>query len=270
MKTIMITGASSGIGLATARLFQARGWQVAATARNPESIKELAALERVRSYRLDVTDQASVDAALAACVADFGGIDALVNNAGYAAYGPFEDSGEDQARRQFDTNVFGLMNVTRAVLPLFRARRAGTLVNISSIGGQVTFPLYSLYHATKFAVEGFTESLALELRQFGVRCRLIEPGTIKTDFYGRSMDRSTEALPEDYRDFAGRVMTAMDRFSDSAPGPEIVARRVWRAVNSRGWRLRWLVGREAALVRLKRWLPDAARLGLVRTMLGVH
>jgi NAD(P)-dependent dehydrogenase (short-subunit alcohol dehydrogenase family) len=269
MKTIMITGASSGIGLATARHFQARGWQVAATARNPDSLKELAALDRVRVYRLDVTDPDSVAAAVAACLADFGGIDALVNNAGYAAYGPFEASDEAQARRQFDTNVFGLMNVTRAVLPHFRQRRAGTLANVSSIGGQVTFPLYSLYHATKFAVEGFTESLALELRQFGVRCRLIEPGTIKTDFYGRSLDRSP-AAPADYAGFSSQVMAAMDRFSGSAPGPEVVARSIWRAVGSHGWRLRWLVGREATLVRLKRWLPDSARLGLVRAMLGVH
>jgi NAD(P)-dependent dehydrogenase (short-subunit alcohol dehydrogenase family) len=266
--TIFITGASSGIGRATARLFQERGWKVAVAVRDPAAVADLAALERVRAYRLDVTEGPSVEAAIAAAVADFGGVDVLVNNAGYAALGPFEAASEEQLRRQFETNVFGLMRVTRAILPHFRARRAGAIVNVSSIAGQLTLPLYSLYHASKWAVEGFSESLAYELRPFGIKVRLIEPGSIKTDFYGRSMDFARKPGLDDYEAWAGPVLAAMDRTVAGAPGPELVARRIWRAAGSRGGKLRYLVGREAALVLLKRWIPNSWFFALIR--LGVR
>jgi NAD(P)-dependent dehydrogenase (short-subunit alcohol dehydrogenase family) len=268
MKTVIITGASSGIGKACARLFQARGWQVGAAVRTPDSVADLAALERVKVYRLDVTSKLSIEAALAQAIEDFGGIDVLVNNAGYAAIGPFEAADEEQVRRQFETNVFGLMNVTRAILPHFRERRAGTIVNISSIGGQMTFPLYSLYHATKWAVEGFTESLQYELRPYGIKLRLIEPGTIRTDFYTRSMDRTRKVGMSEYDAWADPVLAAMDRTVEGAPGPELVASRIWRAVADRGRKLRWLVGREGDLVMIKRLIPNAWFLGLVRGFLG--
>jgi NAD(P)-dependent dehydrogenase (short-subunit alcohol dehydrogenase family) len=268
MKTIFITGASSGIGKACARLFQQRGWQVAAAVRSPEGAADLAALERVRVYRLDVTDPATIEAALSLAIKEFGGIDALVNNAGYATIGPFEAAGEAQVRKQFETNVFGLMNVTRAILPHFRSRRAGVIVNVSSIGGQVTFPLYSLYHASKWAVEGFSESLQYELRPLGIKIRVIEPGAIKTDFYPRSMESAEKAGMTDYDAWARPVLAAMDRSVAGAPGPRVVAGRVWKAVAGRGWKLRWLVGREGALVILKRVIPNAWFLGLVRANLG--
>jgi short-subunit dehydrogenase len=218
---------------------------------------------------LDVTEPASIEAAIGHAIVDFGAIDVLVNNAGYAVIGPFETASETQVRRQFDTNVIGLMNVIRAMLPHFRQRRAGTIVNISSIGGQITLPLYSLYHGTKWAVEGFSESLQYELRTVGIKVRLIEPGTIKTDFYGRSMDQTAKAIP-DYDALSTRLLPALDRFTQGAPGPEIVARRIWQAATHRGGKLRWLVGREGPIVMLRRWIPNRLFFALVRGMLGVN
>src|SRR5215216_677679 len=182
-KTILITGASTGIGKATALLFQQRGWKVAATMRSPEKADDLKGLNNLACIRLDVTDISSIRQAITDVISQFGSIDAVVNNAGYGMVGPFEASTVEQVERQFATNVFGLMNVTRELLPHFRARGAGTFINISSMGGRITFPLYSVYHATKWAVEGFSESLQFELRQLNIKVKIVEPGPIKTDFY---------------------------------------------------------------------------------------
>ena len=267
MKTLFITGASSGIGKATAQLFQAKGWNVAIAVRQPESVADLAALPHVKVYQLDVTNTSSIDPAVEAAIRDFGGIDVLANNAGYAAVGPFEAASDEQLRKQFETNVFGLMNVSRAILPHFRSRRAGTIINLSSVGGQITFPLYSLYHSTKFAVEGFSESLAYELRPFGIKLRLIEPGAIKTDFYTRSMDIAKKAGLTDYDAWSATVLASMDKTVARAPGPEVVAAKIWQAANHHGGKLRWLVGRESMFVLLKRWIPNAWFFGLVRANL---
>ncbi|WP_420884492.1 SDR family oxidoreductase [Amnimonas aquatica] len=168
-KTVLITGASSGIGLATARHFQARGWNVAATMRNPADQPELAQLPNVICPALDVHDKDSIAQAIQITFERFGAIDVVVNNAGYALMGAFETLDEAQVRRQFETNVFGLMEVCRAVLPHFRQRRAGLLINVSSMVGRIPLPLYSVYNASKHAVEGFTEGLVYELEPFGVR-----------------------------------------------------------------------------------------------------
>ena len=187
-KTILITGASSGIGKATALHFQQQGWNVVATMRQPDNDTELKALPRVLVARLDVLDEASITAAVSAGIERFGAIDVLLNNAGYGAYGPLEAFPMDKIRRQFDTNVIGLLAVTKAVLPHMRARGSGQILNVSSIGGKVTFPLGALYHGTKFAVEGLSEALHYELEPLGIRVKLIEPGMIRTDFAGRSFD----------------------------------------------------------------------------------
>ena len=183
-KTILITGASSGIGKATATHFQARGWNVVATMRTPEDGAGFSSFDNVRVAALDVTDAASIDAAVEFAIDQFGSIDALINNAGYGAYGPLEAFDMDRIRRQFDTNVIGLLAVTKAVLPHMRAANSGTIVNISSIGGQMTFPLGTLYHGTKFAVEGLSEALHYELEAVGVKVKIVEPGMIATDFSG--------------------------------------------------------------------------------------
>lgn len=154
--TILITGASTGIGRATALHFHQQGWNVAATMRNPEQAGDLASMERVLVTRLDVTDEASIAQAITETLERFGGIDVLVNNAGFGAYGPLEITAMDVVRRQFDTNVIGLMAVSKAVLPVLRQQGGGVIVNISSVGGRMTFPLGSLYHGSKFAVEGLS------------------------------------------------------------------------------------------------------------------
>ena len=192
MKTVLITGSSSGIGRAIAHYFQSKGWQVAATMRKPENEQDLDKLENTKLYALNVCDKHSIQEAINSAIDDFGGIDVIVNNAGYGLVGPFEASTEEQIQRQFDTNVFGLMNVTRAIIPHFRECKSGTIINITSVGGRLSFPLYSLYNSTKWAVEGFSESLQYELRQFGIKVKLIEPGAIKTDFYDLSMELNDE------------------------------------------------------------------------------
>lgn len=158
--------------------------------RNPEPEKELTRLDRVFVTRLDVQDLASIQAAVEAGISKYGRIDALVNNAGYGAYGPLEATSLDKVRRQFDMNVLGVLATTKALLPHFRAHRSGVIVNISSGGGRITLPLGTLYHGTKFAAEGLSESLHFELAPLGVRVKIVEPGAIKTDFMSRSLDFS--------------------------------------------------------------------------------
>lgn len=188
MKTILITGASTGIGRAAALLFQEAGWNVAATMRDPSRESVLNALPNVLVQALDVTDQASIQAAVAATLARFGALDVLLNNAGYGLFGPLEAVTPEQLERQYRTNVFGPVQTMQAVLPQMRAQRSGLIINVSSIGGRVTFPFNSLYHGTKFALEGISESLAIELAPHGVRVKIVEPGGVKTDFAGRSLD----------------------------------------------------------------------------------
>ena len=187
-KVILITGASSGIGNETAKLFQSKNWKVAATMRDPGKAEDLQKIVDIECLRLDVTDPDSIRTAIARAIEIFGRIDVVVNNAGYALFGPFEASSSEQIERQYETNVLGVMNVCREILPYFREQKKGTIVNLASVGGRMTFPFYSVYNSTKWAVEGFTEALQYELAQFNIRVKLIEPGPIKTDFYNRSED----------------------------------------------------------------------------------
>ena len=166
-KTILITGASSGIGAATAQLFLSKGWNVIATMRSPEKETALVNSDEALVTRLDVQDLVSIENAVNQGIEKFGRIDVLLNNAGYGAYGILESFSREQIIRQFNTNVIGLLDVTKALLPHFRANKSGIIINISSIGGKMTFPLGTLYHGTKFAVEGISESLSYEVEQFG-------------------------------------------------------------------------------------------------------
>ena len=265
--TVLITGASSGIGKAAAILFQERGWNVAATVRSPEKETDFQGLDRLICLRLDVTDPATVETAVAETLKQFGGIDVVVNNAGYALMGPFESFTLDKIRAQFETNVFGLMAVTQAVLPHFRARRSGTFINISSIGGRLTFPLYSLYHSTKWAVEGLSESLQYELEPLNIRVKVVEPGPIKTDFYERSADRSVGVDP-DYKEFYERVIPRMDQAGTSGDKPEVVAQAIWKAATDRSARFRYPAGGSAGpLLAVRKLLPDVWMHKLLQLML---
>jgi NAD(P)-dependent dehydrogenase (short-subunit alcohol dehydrogenase family) len=243
MGTIVITGASSGLGRATALHFAERDWRVAATMRAPDEHPELAALENVRLYRLDVTDIESIERARDAILSDMGAVDVVVNNAGYALTGPFEAATDAQIRREFDTNVFGLMAVTRAFLPHFRGRRAGMFVNMSSTAGRATAPFLSPYASTKFAVEGFSEAVAFELRELGIQVKVVEPGRFKTDVGGRSLDRASRDDLLDYEPAWNRFWKAWQAQEERQP--ELVAETVFGAVTDGEDRLRYLVGKDA-------------------------
>lgn len=264
-KTILITGASSGIGKATVELFSKQGWQVAATMRDPSKSQNLAKLPGVKLYPLDVTDLKSIDDCVQTVIKEFGTIDVLLNNAGYGAVGVFEAATAEQVQKQFDTNVFGVMNVTRAILPHFRKNRNGRILTVSSVGGRVTFPIYSLYHSTKWAVEGFMESLHYELRPFGIQTKLIEPGPIKTDFYGRSQDLHQDHVPDDYKHYFNVTYNNASQAGQNSEGPEVVAKKIFVAATDSSKKLRYPVGGNApALITLKRYLSEGLFFRIVR------
>lgn len=269
MNTILITGASSGIGKATALRFQAEGWNVIATMRDPAAGAELAALDNVLVTRLDVTDGASIVAAVAEGIARFGRIDTLLNNAGYGAYGPLEAFSTERIRRQFDTNVIGLLEVTKAVLPHMRANKAGTIVNISSIGGQITFPLGTLYHGTKFAVEGLSEALHYELEPLGIRVRIVQPGMIRTDFGGRSFDFAMDEGLSDYAPTAQAMGRLFGKLATNPSAPEVVADVIWKTANEPGDRLRFRAGPDAeALLDARKTKSDGYFIGDLKALMA--
>jgi NADP-dependent 3-hydroxy acid dehydrogenase YdfG len=195
--------------------------------RTPEDAGELATLDHVLVTRLDVLDGVSIAAARDAALERFGSVDVLVNNAGYGAYGPLEAFSMDRIRRQFDTNVIGLLEVTKALFPHFRELRSGVVINISSIGGQMTFPLGTLYHGTKFAVEGLSEALHYELEAFGVRVKLVEPGMVKTDFGGRSFDFCNDQSLAEYQETVGKLFA----YGSTPSDPSAIADVIWTAAH---------------------------------------
>jgi NAD(P)-dependent dehydrogenase (short-subunit alcohol dehydrogenase family) len=247
-KTILITGASSGLGKESAKVFQRNGWNVIATMRNPDTEIELSELDHVLVTKLDVLELDSIETAVNAGIQKFGRIDVLLNNAGYGAYGPLESFTRDKVLRQFNTNVIGLLDVTKALLPHFRVNKSGTIINISSIGGKMAFPLGALYHGTKFAVEGISESLQYEVAQFGGKIKIIEPGAITTDFTGRSLDFSNDESLTEYQPLIGKVMSAMQSlFKNSSPA-SVIAEVIYRAATDGSDQLRYTAGEDAKLV----------------------
>jgi len=254
---VFVTGASSGIGKETVKLFQAKNWKVAATMRSPERSEDLQKIADVECFGLDVTDAATIEAAFAAAVEKFGRIDVVVNNAGYGLMGPFEAASDEQVRRQFETNVFGLMNVCRTAIPYFRANKRGYIVNISSLGGRTAFPFSSLYNATKWAVEGFTESLQYELEPFNIRMKLIEPGPIKTEFYGRSEDIARKDGLAVYDERFDRFLEFMKKGGEEAPDGSAVAQVIYDAVTDGSAKLRYPVNTKGLLF-LRSILPAGA------------
>ena len=257
-KTIFITGASTGIGKATAKYFAEQGWNVAATMRNPQNETELINLENVKVYQLDVTDLDSIDKAVSEAIKDFGKVDVVLNNAGYGLIAAFETASREQIKRQFDTNLFGLMDVTRAFLPHFRENKSGQFLNVSSVGGRMAFPYISLYHGTKWAVEGFSESLRMELRNLGIGVKIIEPGGVKTDFASRSIDlvvpEKYEDYQEDFNKFNSKMMEIVE--SGNSSTSEYLAEEIYKAATDGKDRLRYLIGEDA-----KEYMATRKQLG---------
>lgn len=240
----LITGTSTGLGRAMAEAVLARGERVVATARDVEKVKDLAD-RGAFTVPLDVTDPASVASAVAAAIAEFGRIDVLVNNAGHGLVGALEELSDEQIRAVLDTNVLGVLTVTRAVLPHMRSQRRGHIVQMSSVGGVVGNPGHAIYATSKFALEGMSEALAGEVAPLGIRVTIVEPGPFRTDFAGRSMDFADPIA--DYRDTpAGRMR---ERFSDqngAQPNdPAKAATAILRAVDDENTPLRLPLGPEA-------------------------
>jgi len=268
-KTVLITGASSGFGKEAAKLFHTNNWNVIATMRSPEKETELTTLNDIFITKLDVTDKLSIQKAVAAGIEKFGKIDALVNNAGYGALGALEASTEEQVKQQFDVNLFGLIEVTKAVLPGMREQKSGTIINISSVGGRVTFPFSSLYHATKFAVEGLTESMQYELNPLGINLKIVEPGGYKTEFSGRSMDLFGANNLDDYQTPFDKFITVLDHWPMSENIGE-VAEAIYEAATDGTEKLRYPVGHDAAqLIETRKQMDDAEFKKMMATQMGI-
>lgn len=268
-KTVLVTGASSGFGRETVKLFVNKGWNVIATMRSPEKETELSRLDGVVVVRLDVTDKDSIREAVDAGARQFGGIDVLVNNAGYGAFGALEAAPEEVIRQQFEVNLFGLIEVTKAVLPGMRARKSGVIINVSSIGGRVTFPFSTLYHATKFAVEGLTESLQYELNPLGIRMKIVEPGGYKTNFAGRSMSLYGGGGIDAYQERIDRFLGLLEHWPMSENIGE-VADVIFEAATDGTEKLRYPVGHDAApLLEARRQMDDVDFKKMMQTQTGI-
>jgi NAD(P)-dependent dehydrogenase (short-subunit alcohol dehydrogenase family) len=270
LRTVLITGASSGIGEAAARAFLGAGWTVHAAARRQEPMDALAAAG-ARVYSLDLADEASVDALADAVLREPGGLGALVNNAGIGVYGAVEEVPLAEARRQFEVNLFGLARLTQAFLPALREAGAGTIVNISSIGGRVYTPMGAWYHASKHALEGWSDCLRLELAPFGLRVVVVEPGAIETPFAEIAIAPLLErSIGGPYEDTARRMAEATRETyrRKRASSPDLVARLILRAVESPRPRTRYLVGHLARPVLwARRLLGDRGYDWMVRKFL---
>ena len=218
----LITGCSTGFGRELAKHVIERGYRTVVTARNPDEVKDLAAKGEVLALKLDVTDQGQIDAAIKAAEEKFGRIDVLVNNAGIGYFAAVEESEEDQIRRMFEINVFGLSRMIHAVLPGMRKRREGFIVNLSSIGGLRSFPSVGYYNATKFAVEGLSEALWQEVEPLGIKVMLVEPSGFRTDWAGRSANESKRQI-DDYAATAGAWRDQVRAISGKQPGDPVLA-----------------------------------------------
>ncbi len=255
-ETILITGASSGIGKATASLFAERGWNVVATMRNPDDGADLEA-DNVLITPLDLLDSASIQGAVTVGLERFGSIDVLLNNAGYGAYGPLEATPMSTIRRQFDVNVFGLIETIQAVLPTMRAQESGVIINISSVGGRMTYPLGTLYHGSKWAVEGLSEALHYELSALGIRVKLVEPGGVKTDFGGRSFVFTHDPELTDYQPLVDMAAAALEEGTPSgSQEPVEVAEVIFEAATDGTSRIRYISGDGAAALLANRYSAE--------------
>ncbi|MGR9375277.1 oxidoreductase [Rhizobium leguminosarum] len=257
--TWFITGASSGLGRALAEAVLARGWRAVMTARRPETLADLTAEhgDRALALALDVTDSNSIAGAVHDAETHFGAIDVLVNNAGYGYLSAIEEGDDAEIRAQFETNVFGLIAVTKQVLPGMRSRRQGHIFNVSSLGGLVAFAATGYYHATKFAVEGLSESLSHEVKSLGIDVTILEPGAFRTDWAGRSMVESS-TIVDDYAETSGKRRQATRSVSGNQPGdPVRAATAIISAFEADEPPLRLLLG--APALKIARERLDALR-----------
>jgi NAD(P)-dependent dehydrogenase (short-subunit alcohol dehydrogenase family) len=269
-KTVFITGASSGFGKETVSRFHNEGWNVIATMRNPEKDTTFSALENVWITRLDVTDKTSITQAVAGGLEKFGRIDVLVNNAGYGAIGTIEAASDEIIRRQFEVNLFGVIDVTKAVLPAMRKQQQGVIINISSMGGRITIPFGALYNATKFALEGLTEAMQYELNPLGIQLKLIEPGSYRTNFNGSSMDFFGAGDIADYQSMFEKFTTIAKSPGRGNTNIAEVSDTIYLAATDHAEQLRYVVGADAAnMISYKLEKGDVAFKQLVSGHFGL-
>jgi len=259
-KTVLITGCSSGIGQATAKHFLAEGWNVAATARSLESIENWPRSRSLLRLQLDVTDEASIARAVEATLARFEAIDVLINNAGYGLFGPVEGATAEEFEAIFRTNVFGTVAMIRHVLPSMRQSKSGTIINMSSVAGRIGTAFLAPYHATKFAVEGLSESLRFELESHGIKVKIVEPGHFKSDFLTRSLRWTSHGA---YEPQFGNMKGWIEGSGAKAAETSEVAKVIFRAASDGSKRLRYQAG-AGVLMALHALLPD----GIWRKMVG--
>ena len=264
-KVVLITGGSSGIGKATASILAKKGWKVYASARRFEAMQDLADIG-VIPLKLDLTDEHQCRACVEEILRNEEHIDALVNNAGYGSYGALEDVPDAEARRQFDVNVFGLMGLTRLVLPHMRKQRHGRIINVSSIGGRMTTPMGGWYHATKFALEALSDSLRAEVKPFGIDVVVIQPGNVSTEWSGIAREKLLAASGNGpYNELAKSMATSMETAGRLARGPlapaspDAIAQVIEHALQTGRPKTRYAAPCHAKLVLFFRWLlPDRA------------
>ncbi|KQS36196.1 SDR family oxidoreductase [Pedobacter sp. Leaf194] len=267
-KTILITGSSSGIGKAAAKHFAGQGWNVIATMRELNEDSELETYENILRTKLDVQDQQTVSSSFKEGIARFGSIDLLLNNAGYGEFGLFEASTQEDIHTQFDVNVFGVMRTIREVLPHFRERGSGMIINVSSGAGRFTLPLISLYAASKFALEGFSEALYFELSALNIKLKIIEPGGASTNFSNVTAEKSSKR-PQfpDYDNFSQAAgMMFNDLHQMELVSAEEVAAVIFQAATDGADTLRYVVGNEDFTTRInaRQQLPDEEYLKSVK------
>ena len=242
-KAIFITGSSSGLGRATAKLFASKGWKAIASMRDPKKETELGNISGVTLMALDVTDPHEIESVAEQVMAS-GGVDVVFNNAGYGLAGALEALTDEQIVRLVNTNMLGTIRTTKAFVPHFREKRAGLFINTTSLGGLVAFPFNSIYHATKWAIEGWSESMAFELNQFGIGIKTIEPGGIRTDFFSRSLDTGRHpAYDALVNKFMGTITDPKQMETYSSP--EQIAEVVYEAATDRKDQLRYVAGADA-------------------------
>lgn len=241
-KTIFITGSSTGLGRAASHLFAKRGWKVIATMRKPEN-DELAKVPGITLLPLDVTKPAQIEAA-ARHALELGPVDVVFNNAGYGLAGPLEGTTDEQLVAEIDTNLLGVIRTTKAFIPAFRARGSGVFIATTSIGGLATFPFNSVYHATKWGLEGWSESMAFELGKFGIQVKTVAPGGIKTDFISRSL---VIAQHPAYAELVAKVMGVFTDPARAARGSsaEEIAEVVWEAATDGKDQVTYVAGKDA-------------------------
>ena len=246
-KVWFITGSNSGFGRSLTEAVLAKGYKVVATTRHPEEIEDLVKQypDTVKAVTLDITKSEEIKSAIDTALSTFGQIDVLVNNAGFGTLGAVEEISEDKARYQFEVNCFGTLNLTKALLPHFRQRKSGHILNVSSVGGFTSFPGTGIYCATKFAIEGYSEALAKEITPLGIKLTLVEPGAFRTDFAGDSL-ATPENTIDDYEETAHKFVKMLEETSGEESGdPDKAAQAMIKVVESDNPPMRLVLGEDA-------------------------